>query len=212
MERNEIKDILETLFFITDTPVSIDKLKEIFAGNSSVTEELLKDLVNELVQEYSTRPVDLREVAGGYQFSTRPHFSQYVRKLFKERTTLRISTSALETLSIIAYKQPITRAEIDDIRGVEVTNVLETIRERKLVKIVGRKETVGRPLLYGTTTDFMRYFGLKNLNDLPSLEELNIGQAHDPTLGERLQSEEGEGEQTTEQTETNEQSEGGGNT
>src|SRR3989339_2239476 len=181
MEKNEIKDILETLFFITDTPVPVEKLKEIFAGDKDVTEELLREVVNELVEEYKARPIELREVAGGFQFTTRPKFSQFVRKLFKERTMLRISNSALETLSIIAYKQPITRAEIEDIRGVEVTNVLETLLERKLCKIVGRKETVGRPLLYGTTTDFMRYFGLKSLTDLPSLEELNI--EHDPTSG-----------------------------
>src|SRR5207253_6382585 len=109
---------------------------------------------------------------GGWQFSSRPEFGPWIRKLFKDRLTYRLSSSAMETLSIIAYKQPITRSEIEEIRGVEVTAVLETLLERRLVRIAGRKETVGRPLLYATTPDFLRAFGLKRLEDLPSIESL----------------------------------------
>ncbi|MFH2070563.1 MAG: SMC-Scp complex subunit ScpB [Elusimicrobiota bacterium] len=171
MEKKDIGKILETLFFITDQPVSVEQLKDIFDGQ--VSEETLKEVISCIKQEYADRdsPIELREVADGFQFSTKPAFSQWVRKLFKDRTTLRLSVSAIETLSIVAYKQPVTRAEIEEIRGVEVTAVLETLLERKLIKISGRKETVGRPLLYVTTGEFMRYFGLRGLGDLPSLEE-----------------------------------------
>ncbi|MDI6641354.1 MAG: SMC-Scp complex subunit ScpB [Elusimicrobiota bacterium] len=179
MNRKELKNILEVLFFITDRPISVKELKDIITKGSSensaeavnITEELIVQLINELKQEYSNKPIELREIAGGWQFATKSEYSIYVKKLFQDRTTLRLSTSALETLSIIAYKQPVTRAEIEEIRGVEVISVLETLLERKLIKIVGRKETVGRPLLYGTTPEFLRYFGLKSIDALPPIEE-----------------------------------------
>jgi segregation and condensation protein B len=104
--------------------------------------------------------------------ASRPAFSQWVRRLFKQKTTLRLSPSALETLSIVAYKQPVTRGEVEDIRGVDVGGVLDTLLERKMIKIIGRKEALGRPLLYGTTLEFMKQFGLKSLDELPRLEEL----------------------------------------
>jgi len=172
MNLDELKNILEVLFFISDKPVTLEKLKEIFSEEKDVTEDKIKEAISKISEEYSTRPVELREIAGGYQFATRPQYSIWVKKLFKEKTTLRLTSSAIETLSIIAYKQPITRAEIEEIRGVEVISVLETLLERKLIKIVGRKETVGRPLLYGTTEEFLRYFGLKSLSELPPLDEL----------------------------------------
>lgn len=177
MDRKELKNILQTLFFITDKPISVNQLKEIFADSAdsntsgSVTDPVLLELIDELKKESINQPIELCQIAEGYQYATRPQYSPWVKKLFKDKTTLRLSISALETLSIIAYKQPTTRAEIEEIRGVEVISVLETLLERKLVKIVGRKETVGRPLLYGTTMDFLRYFGLRNLSELPSLEE-----------------------------------------
>jgi len=111
------------------------------------------------------------EVAGGFQMATRPVYGELVRKLFAERMTMRLSTAAHETLAIIAYKQPLTRAEIEDIRGVEVIASLETLLEKRLVKVVGRKESVGRPLLYGTTADFMRHFGLSSLEELPPIDD-----------------------------------------
>ncbi len=171
MNDNELKNILEVLFFISDKPVTIEKLKEIFSDEKDITEDKIKEVIADISREYSTRPIELREIANGYQFATRPQYSTWVKKLFKDRTTLRLSSSAIETLSIIAYKQPVTRAEIEEIRGVETISVLETLLERKLIKIVGRKETVGRPLLYGTTDEFLRYFGLKNLSELPPLDE-----------------------------------------
>jgi segregation and condensation protein B len=172
MELNDVKKIIEALLFITEQPVSIKTLEALF--ELSVPREQLQQLLQTLTQEYADRgsALEVREIAGGWQFSSRPEFAPWIRKLFKDRLTYRLSSSAMETLSIVAYKQPITRSEIEEIRGVEVTAVLDTLVERKLVRIAGRKETVGRPLLYGTTPDFLRSFGLKRLEDLPSIESL----------------------------------------
>jgi segregation and condensation protein B len=112
------------------------------------------------------------EVAGGFQMATRPEMATWIRRLYKERLTVRLSPSSLETLSIIAYKQPISRSDIEQIRGVEVSGVMETLLERRLIKVVGRKETIGRPLLYGTTIEFLRHFGLKHLAELPDVNSM----------------------------------------
>jgi segregation and condensation protein B len=172
MERNEIQKILEAVLFIAEQPVPLKALEALLDGGSSA--EDLRQILEELARDYSLRgsALEVREIAGGWQFSTRPEFAPWIRKLFKDRLTYRLSSSAMETLSIIAYKQPITRSEIEEIRGVEVTAVLETLIDRKLVRIVGRKESIGRPLLYGTTPDFLRSFGLNKLEDLPSIESL----------------------------------------
>lgn len=171
MEKNELKSILEALFFITDVPVGIDKLREVFGDEAD--ELALNKAINEIRNDYAAMEsaIELKEVAGGFQFATAPGVSAWVRKLFKDRTTIRLSPSAMETLSIIAYKQPITRADIEEIRGVDVMSVLEKLIEKKFVKIIGRKETIGRPLLYSTTQEFLRHFGLKSPADLPPLED-----------------------------------------
>ncbi|MEW6040751.1 MAG: SMC-Scp complex subunit ScpB [Elusimicrobiota bacterium] len=172
MEKNKIKEVLETLFFITDEPVTIEKLKEVFGQEAD--EFSINKAINELKNDYQTKngPIELKEVAGGFQFATKPEFSTWVKKLFKDKTTIRLSQSAIETLSIIAYKQPVTRAEMEEIRGVDVISVLEKLMEKKFIKIIGRKETIGRPLLYATTQEFLRHFGLKSLAELPPFEEL----------------------------------------
>ena len=172
MELNDARNIVEAILFIADQPVSLRTLEKLFDGE--FTKDDLSQLLTELGQEYQNRrsPLEVREIAGGWQISTRPEFAPWIRKVFKDRLTYRLSNSAMETLSIIAYKQPITRGEIEEIRGVEVSAVLDTLVERHLVKIAGRKEAIGRPLLYGTTHDFLRSFGLKRLEDLPSVESL----------------------------------------
>jgi segregation and condensation protein B len=172
MEPHELKKVLEALLFITEQPVPLKTLETLF--DPPVPREDLQGLLNALAVEYEERGGALlvKEIAGGWQLSTRPEFAPWIRKLFKDRLTYRLSSSAMETLSIVAYKQPITRSEIEEIRGVEVTAVLDTLVERKLVRIAGRKETVGRPLLYSTTPDFLRAFGLNRLDDLPSIESL----------------------------------------
>lgn len=173
MQLEQIKKIIEALLFITDRPLTIEKIQEITEnGDVQLKPSEIKQMVEMIKSEYEARnaPIELKEVAGGYQFATKPEYAEYVKKLFKYDTTLRISQAALETLSIIAYKQPITRAEIEEIRGVDSTWVLETLLEKKLIRVIGRKESIGRPLLYGTTSEFLRYLGLKSLEDLPPIE------------------------------------------
>lgn len=173
METEQVRKIVEALLFVTDQPLPVYIIKGIL-GELAEGQDLEK-LISEICDDYNNRnsPVELRFIAEGWQFSTRNEYNTWIRLLYKEKTTLRLSPSALETLSIVAYKQPITRAEVEEIRGVEVTAVLETLLERKLIHIVGRKETIGRPLLYGTTMDFLRHFGLSHLSELPSLDELS---------------------------------------
>lgn len=173
MENEELKKALETLLFITDRPLTKAQLCKI-TGVKDV--ERIAALVLELQQECEARgsALQLLEVADGFQMATRPAYAPFVRKLFSERMTMRLSNASLETLSIVAYKQPLTRAEVEEIRGVEVIAALETLLEKGLLKVVGRKETVGRPLMYGTTVEFMRHFGLKSLEELPPLESLEV--------------------------------------
>jgi segregation and condensation protein B len=170
LEDEELKGQLETLLFITDHPLSLDDLRKLTKVKDAAR---LGALVGEIRQRLEDQKSALQvlEVAGGFQMATRPIHGDLVRKLFAERMTMRLSTAAHETLAIIAYKQPLTRAEIEEIRGVEVIASLETLLEKRLVKVVGRKESVGRPLLYGTTADFMRHFGLSSLEELPPIDE-----------------------------------------
>lgn len=171
----ELKQIIEALLFVSQSPLTIETILQII---SDTTANEIKQTIKELTADYNSKqsPLQIIEIAGGWQFSTKKEFAPYIRKLYKEKTTLKLSSSAIETLAIIAYKQPITRAEIEQIRGVEVTAVLKTLIEKNLVKTCGRKETVGTPFLYGTTQQFLVYFGLKSTDELPSLQELEIEQ------------------------------------
>jgi segregation and condensation protein B len=164
-----LRRALEALLFITDRPLSAAELGKLVGVRDQdkiigTVEELRRDL------EAKDAGYRLIAVAEGWQMSTRPELAPYVRKLFADRATMRLSTAAQETLSIISYKQPLTRAEIEEIRGVEVIAALETLLEKGLTKVVGRKETVGRPLMYGTTSEFLRHFGLRSLEDLPPID------------------------------------------
>jgi segregation and condensation protein B len=172
MEPRDARNILESLLFISDQPIPLKAFEDLFDKEFS-HEDLLR-MAEEIALDYQARgsALELREIAGGWQFSSRSEFAPWIRKLFKDRLTYRLSNSAMETLSIIAYKQPITRSEIEEIRGVEVSAVLETLVERHLIRIAGRRESVGRPLLYGTTPDFLKSFGLKRLEELPNIESL----------------------------------------
>lgn len=176
MENDELKKTLETLLFITDQPLSAAKLAQTVGEKDT---ERVGALIAELQRDYEegARALQVVEIAEGFQFATRPAFAEHVRKLYSERMAMRLSTAALETLSIIAYKQPLTRAEIEEIRGVEVIAALETLLEKRLVKVVGRKESVGRPLLYGTTAEFLRHFGLRGLGDLPPIDSFHLPEA-----------------------------------
>ncbi|MBI5210364.1 MAG: SMC-Scp complex subunit ScpB [Elusimicrobia bacterium] len=165
----DLRKALEALLFITDRPLSG---KELCTLTQVKDQPRVEALVAEMRRELDERGSSLQimEVAQGYQMATRAQFAPFVRRLFVDRMTMKFSAASLETLAIIAYKQPITRSEIEEIRGVEVIAALETLMEKGLAHVVGRKETVGRPLMYGTTPDFMRHFGLRNLEDLPPLE------------------------------------------
>ncbi|MDR1474362.1 MAG: SMC-Scp complex subunit ScpB [Endomicrobium sp.] len=173
MEMCEVKKILEALLFVSQRPLSLKELKDIIKSNFSDISNL-ENILNELKDEYAilNKPYEIKFVADGWAFATKPEYSPWIKKLLKEKTVLKLSPSALETLAMIAYKQPITRAEIDEIRGVESSGVIDTLIERKLIKIVGRKEVLGKPLLYGTTQDFLKHFGLAHLSELPLIEDM----------------------------------------
>lgn len=167
----ELKAILEALIFASPeplTPKAIYKLLDV------ERKEDIQAALRELAHEYE-RPggLQLVEVAGGYQIVTRQDLHEWVRRLFNERTTQRLSVAALETLAVIAYRQPVTALEITEIRGVNTSGVLNTLLERHLVKIVGRKQVVGRPFLYATTKEFLIRFGLNDLSDLPKVEDMS---------------------------------------
>lgn len=169
MDEVRLKAILESLLFAAGEPVSLARLSATLDG---VARDELKRALAALASEYTQngRGVALEEVAGGYQMRTRPEFAPHIRKLLSSKPP-RLSRSLLETLAIVAYRQPITRPEIEELRGVDSGGVLESLLERRLVKIAGRKEAPGRPLLYATTPEFLEVFGLKDLDSLPDLKE-----------------------------------------
>lgn len=165
----DLKYILEALLFVADTPLSTDRIKSIVSADAKNINETLA----ELAREYEERKGGfcLVEVAGGYQIRTRPEFAEWIKKLLQPNP-LKMSKAALETLTIIAYKQPIIRSEIEHIRGVDSGGILRMLLELKLIRVLGRKEIPGRPLIYSTTKRFLEIFGLKDLKDLPTPEEI----------------------------------------
>ena len=173
MEDAELKKVLETLLFITDAPLPVSRISQLCEIKNK---ERLESALVELRKSYDEegRTLQVMQVAGGWQLATRPEYGLWVRKLFQNKMTVRLTQAALETLCIIAYKQPLTRAEIEAIRGVEVIGPLETLTQRRLITVVGRRESIGRPILYGTTSEFLRQFGLNSLDDMPKLESFNI--------------------------------------
>jgi len=166
----ELKAIIEALIFASPDPLT---LKAIYKLLDSEPKEDVQAAIAELKQDYD-RPggLQLVEVAGGYQIVTRPDLHEWVRRLFHERSTQRLSAQALETLAVVAYRQPVTSLEITEIRGVNTAGVLNTLLERHLIKIVGRKAVVGRPFMYATTKEFLIRFGLNDLSDLPKVEDM----------------------------------------
>jgi segregation and condensation protein B len=168
---SDLKPVIEALIFAAPEPVTVKTLVKLLDGESK---DAIVEAIEALKADY-TRPGGLQivEVAGGYQIVTRPELHEWVRRLFHERTTQKLSVAALETLAVIAYKQPVTAPEITEIRGVNAVGVLSTLMERQLVRIVGRKQVVGRPFLYGTTREFLDRFGLNDLSDLPKVEDMS---------------------------------------
>jgi segregation and condensation protein B len=166
----DLKAILEALIFASPEPLTPKAIYKLLA---SEPKEDVQAALAELKKDYD-RPggIQLVEVAGGYQIVTRSDLHEWVRRLFHERTTQKLTVQALETLAVIAYRQPITAAEITEVRGVNTSGVLNTLLERHLIKIVGRKAVVGRPFMYATTREFLIRFGLNDLTDLPKVEDM----------------------------------------
>ena len=167
----DIKNIIESLLLVAEEPLKIDRIKDILA---LAEKKEIQNALTELSSEYENRKGGffLREVAGGYQIRTRPEYREWIKRLIQPKP-LRLSKPALETLSIIAYKQPIIRSDIEHIRGVNCGGILRMLLERKLVRILGRKAIPGRPHIYATTKQFLEVFDLKNLADLPTPKEIS---------------------------------------
>lgn len=168
---DNLKNIIESLIFVSETPLTLDRIQK------SVPHADIHDIrsaIETLIQEHESRKGGffLKEVAGGYQFRTRPEYHEWIKNMIQPNP-VRLSKAALETLAIIAYKQPIIRNDIEHIRGVDCGGIIRTLMERKLVRILGRKEIPGRPLIYATTKYFLEFFDLKDLKDLPTPKEID---------------------------------------
>ena len=166
----DLKNIVESLLFVADEPLTIERLKQIIPGAEAKT---LRETLDELTIDYEARQGGfyLNPVAGGYQIRTRPQYKEWIKRFLQPKPQ-RLSKAALETLAIIAYKQPVIRSDIEHLRGVDCGGVLRVLLERKFVRVLGRKEIPGRPLIYATTKHFLEVFGLKNLKDLPTPKEI----------------------------------------
>ncbi len=177
----EVKAVVEALIFASPEPITPKMLFKLLAEEPK---EDVTAAIAALKVDYENRPgLQMVEVAGGFQIVTRPDLHEWVRRLFHERSSQKLTVQGLETLAVIAYKQPITSIEIAEIRGVNTSGVLSTLLERHLIKIVGRKNVVGRPFLYATTKEFLIRFGLNNLNDLPKIEDMAEALGFDPPAG-----------------------------
>ena len=163
--------VIEALIFVSEDPLSVRTLAEVLKEDKDVVSQTL----NSLVEEFNARNggLQLREVAGGWQFATRPEFHEHVRAFLKTRPSAKLSIASLETLAVIAYRQPVTVPEILEIRGVQSPSAIKTLLDKKLIVAKGRKETVGRPMMYGTSKEFLLQFGLKDLSELPSVEDFH---------------------------------------
>lgn len=171
IEPAKAKQIIEALLFASSRPMTIAEIRKVM---KSFRPGEIDKMAQELKTEYETnrRGFEIREIAGGYEVVTRKEFAPWLLKLEIQKKAKQATQSALETLAILAYKQPVTKAEIEALRGVDVTGVLDTLVGRGLIKIVGKKEVPGRPFLYGTTEKFLEHFGLKSLADLPNMDEI----------------------------------------
>jgi len=182
LEERELKAIVESLLFVSADPVPMERL---MVALGTVSRSELRQVLQSLREDFDRegRGVQVVELAGGYQMVTRAEYAPWITRLAKAKASPKLSRSAMESLAIIAYKQPIVRSEIEQIRGVEVSGVLRTLLERKLIRMVGRKEVPGRPIMYGTTKLFLQQFGLNDLSQLPPLREFKeLGEAEQAML------------------------------
>ena len=184
MQKKEIDQIIEALLFANPSPINQAQLNQVF--NSPVPS--LKDSVKRLNNFYLKyeKPYSINSIAGGYQLATNSDYDIWIRRLLRKSNKLTLSSAALDTLAIVAYKQPIGRYDIDAIRGVDSSGVIKTLLSRNLIKIKGRGDGPGRPLLYSTTKSFLEYFGINRLSDMPKLKEVSELIEADPSLGEQI--------------------------
>jgi segregation and condensation protein B len=165
----ELMAIIEALIFVSDEPITVKTLVDVLKEDKG----WIQAAVEELEKEFNSREsgLQLREIAGGWQIATRPEYHDFVRAYLKSRPSAKLSLPALETLAVIAYKQPVTVPEILEIRGVQSSSAIKTLLDKRLIVAKGRKETVGRPMMYGTSKEFLVQFGLKDLSELPNVED-----------------------------------------
>lgn len=186
MDLGEAKKIVESILFVASEPLRPRDISFLFKGVTNVNVKDVRKLLGELVEDYRERTLQIIEVAEGYRLCTRAEFSPWVKRFSKKEKKTKLSQAALETLAILAYKQPITKAEIEEIRRVDCGGVLHTLLERGLIRILGRRDVVGRPIVYGTTPQFLEHFGFKSLSDMPKPEEFETTEGLDlgPAKGE----------------------------
>jgi segregation and condensation protein B len=173
MEENNLKSAVEALIFASDKPITTEQIKKVLGDLDAAS---INKIVVELKNEYEmqNRGIRLIEIAGGFQMITSSNFAPFLKKLFKNRYSDKLSKPALESLAIIAYKQPLTKAEIESLRNVSVDGVMKSLLDKNLIRICGRKKIPGRPFVFGTTREFLEHFGLKSLADLPKMEDFTV--------------------------------------
>ena len=188
MKEEKLKSIVEAAIMVAETPISIKSLVELFANDEDAPDRAaIKKVIDALQEDFADRGIELKEVASGYRFQVNEKYKDWINRLHDERPP-RYSRALLETLAIIAYRQPVTRGEIEDIRGVGVSsNITKTLMEREWIKIVGQRDVPGKPSLFATTKSFLDYFNLKKLSDLPSLAEIKDFDQINPDLFESLE-------------------------
>ena len=183
MDSDRLKPILEALFAASDKPLSVNSIFDLFVGDiDQPGKDDIRQAIHELGEQYGNSGVELKQVASGFRLQVKPAYELWVSRLWEQKPP-RYSRALMETLALIAYRQPITRGEIEDIRGVSVsTNIIRTLQEREWVKPLGHKDVPGKPALYGTTSGFLDYFNLKSLNELPTLAEIRDLDQYHPEL------------------------------
>ncbi|VAX18201.1 Segregation and condensation protein B [hydrothermal vent metagenome] len=169
MDRDKLKNIMENIMFVADSPIGTDRMVSLFDGE--ITKDEALDALNDLMVDYESRGLEVAQVAEGWRIQTRPEFAPWVTVFFKMVRGQKLSRASLEALAIVSYRQPITRSEVDEIRGVDSGGVLRGLGDKNLIKTMGRRKSPGNPMMYGTTKRFLEYFGLANLSDLPTMDE-----------------------------------------
>jgi len=186
MDLSKAKAVIEAVIFAADRPVSVDQLARVI---DELDGDTVAQLIRELQHEYDAaqRSFQIVAIANGFQICTRNEYAPWIKKFYITEISSRLSVAALEALAIIAYRQPVTRAEVEEIRGVNSDSVIRTLLERNLVKVIGRKQAPGKPMIYATTTEFLMHFGLRDLSELPSVDEIERMLGASP--GEEMRSE-----------------------